>query len=101
MYARGMSMRDIQDHIAEMYAIEVSPEPVTDKIFDEVNAWQNRTLESIYPILYLDCLVVKLKENNQITNKSLFLAIGVTMEGQKNCLVCGLPSRKGRSSGYR
>lgn len=60
-------MRDIQDHIAEMYAIEVSPElisSVTDKVLDKVNAWQNRPLESIYPILYLDCLVVKVKENN-------------------------------------
>ena len=76
MYARGMSMRDIQSHIEEMYAVEVSHDfisSVTDKVLDEVQAWQNRPLDSIYPIIYLDCLVVKVKENNQIINKSLFL----------------------------
>jgi transposase-like protein len=74
MYARGMSMREIQEHLQEIYAIEVSPEfisNVTDKVMDEVISWQNRGLDKIYPILYLDCLVVKVKENNQITNKSL------------------------------
>ena len=76
MYARGMSVRDIQSHIEEMYAVEVSHDfisSVTDKVLDEVQAWQNRPLDSIYPIIYLDCLVVKVKENNQIINKSLFL----------------------------
>ena len=76
MYARGMSMRDIQSHIEEMYAVEVSHDfisSVTDKVLDEVQAWQNRPLDSIYPIIYLDYLVVKVKENNQIINKSLFL----------------------------
>ena len=69
-------MRDIQSHIEEMYAVEVSHDfisSVTDKVLDEVQAWQNRPLDSIYPIIYLDCLVVKVKENNQIINKSLFL----------------------------
>ena len=76
MYARGMSMRDIQSHIEEMYAVEVSHDfisSVTDKVLDKVQAWQNRPLDSIYSIIYLDCLVVKVKENNQIINKSLFL----------------------------
>ena len=76
MYARGMSVRDIQSHIEEMYAVEVSHDfisSVTDKVLDEVQAWQNRPLDSIYPIIYLDYLVVKVKENNQIINKSLFL----------------------------
>ena len=75
MYAKGMSMRDIQAHIAAMYAIDVSHEliaSVTDKVLDELNSWQNRHLDCIYPIIYLDCLVVKVKENNQIINKSLF-----------------------------
>ena len=69
-------MRDIQSHIEEMYAVEVSHDfisSVTDKVLDEVQAWQNRPLDSIYPIIYLDYLVVKVKENNQIINKSLFL----------------------------
>jgi putative transposase len=98
MYARGMSMRDIQSHMEEMYAIEVSHEfisSVTDKVLDEVITWQNRPLESIYPILYLDCLVVKVKENNQIVNKSLFLAIGVNMEGHKELLGLWLAKNEG------
>lgn len=89
MYARGMSMREIQDHLEEMYQIEVSTEfisTVTDKVIDEVNAWQNRSLDSVYPILYLDCIVVKVKESGQIINKSLFLAIGVNMDGHKEVL---------------
>lgn len=89
MYARGMSMREIQDHIKEMYQVEVSPEfisSVTDKVIEEVTAWQNRPLESIYPIIYLDCIVIKVKENNQIINKSLFLAVAVNMEGHKEVL---------------
>ena len=84
MYARGMSMREIQEHLLEIYAVEVSPDfisNVTDKVIDEVTAWQNRALDKTYPILYLDCLVVKVKENNQIINKSLFLTIGFNIEG--------------------
>ena len=98
MYARGMSMRDIQSHLEEMYAVEVSHEfisSVTDKVLDEVIAWQNRSLDTIYPILYLDCLVVKVKENNQIINKSLFLAIGVNMEGHKELLGMWLAKNEG------
>lgn len=89
MYARGMSMREIQEHLEEMYQIDVSTEfisSVTDKVIDEVIAWQNRPLDTIYPILYLDCIVVKVRENNQIINKSLFLAIGVNMDGNKEVL---------------
>jgi putative transposase len=89
MYARGMSMREIQDHILEIYGTEVSHEfisTVTDSVIDEVIAWQNRPLDSIYPILYLDALVVKIKENNQILNKSLYIAIGVNLDGHKEVL---------------
>lgn len=98
MYARGMSMREIQDHLLEIYGTEVSPElisTVTDKVIEEVSAWQNRPLDEIYPILYLDCLVVKVKENNQVTNKSLFLAIAVNMEGQKEILGMWLAKSEG------
>ena len=89
MYARGMSMRQIQEHLEEIYGLEVSPElisNVTDKVIEEVTIWQNRGLDKVYPILYLDCLVVKVKENNQIINKSLYLAIGVNMDGIKEVL---------------
>lgn len=98
MYARGMSMREIQEHLLEIYAVEVSPDfisNVTDKVIDEVTAWQNRALDKTYPILYLDCLVVKVKENNQIINKSLFLAIGVNIEGQKEVLGMWISKNEG------
>jgi putative transposase len=89
MYARGMSMKDIQSHLLEIYNTEVSPElisNVTDKVIDEVTAWQNRPLDNIYPILYLDAMVVKVRENNQITNKSLNLALAVNIDGHKEIL---------------
>ena len=98
MYARGMSMREIQEYLLEIYAIEVSPDfisNVTDKVIDEVTAWQNRALDKTYPILYLDCLVVKVKENNQIINKSLFLTIGINIEGQKEVLGMWISKNEG------
>lgn len=98
MYARGMSMKEIKEHLLEMYQIEVSTEfisSVTDKVLDEVNAWQNRPLDDTYPIVYLDCIVVKVRENNQITNKSLFLAIGVNMEGYKEVLGMWIAKNEG------
>jgi len=98
MYARGMSMREIQEHLLEIYAVEVSADfisNVTDKVIDEVTAWQNRALDKTYPILYLDCLVVKVKENNQIINKSLFLAIAVNMDGQKEVLGMWIAKNEG------
>jgi putative transposase len=98
MYALGMSMRQIQEHMLEMYGTEVSPEfisSVTDSILDEVIAWQNRPLDKIYPILYLDALVVKVKENNQIINKSLYLAIAVNLEGNKEVLGMWIAKNEG------
>lgn len=98
MYARGMSMRDIQSHLEDIYGLDVSPElisSVTDSVLEDVVAWQNRALEPIYPILYLDCLVVKVKENNQISNKSLFLAVALNMEGHKEVLGMWIAKNEG------
>jgi len=98
MYARGMSMKEIQGHLLEMYDIEVSTEfisSVTDKVIDEVTAWQNRPLNSIYPVLYLDCLVVKVRENNQIINKALFLAVALNTEGHKEVLGMWIAKNEG------
>jgi putative transposase len=98
MYARGMSMREIQDHLYEMYAVEVSAEfisSVTDKVIEEVQVWQNRPLDKIYPILYLDCIVVKVRENNQIINKSLFLAVAVNIDGHKEILGMWIAKNEG------
>lgn len=89
MYARGMSTRDIQGHLKEIYQIEVSPDfisTVTDAVIDAVKEWQNRPLDEIYPILYLDALHVKVKDQGQIINKAVYLAVGITMEGKKDVL---------------
>jgi len=89
MYSHGMTTRDIQYHLKDMYNVEVSPtliSQVTDAVIDDVHAWQNRPLDPYYPIMYLDCIVVKCREDKQIRNKSVFLAVAVTMEGKKELL---------------
>ena len=89
MYARGMSTREIQGHLKEIYQIEVSPEfisSVTDSVMEDVRQWQNRPLDSVYPILYLDALMVKVKDQGHIVNKAVYLAIGVTLAGLKEVL---------------
>ena len=89
LYARGMSMSEIQGHLEEIYHTEISKElisTVTDGVIDEVTKWQNRALDAIYPIIYLDCLVVKGREGNSIINKSVYLAVAVNIEGKKELL---------------
>ncbi len=89
MYSRGMTTRDIQGHLKDMYAIDVSPEfisNVTSSVIDAVKEWQNRPLDSLYPIVYLDALVVKVRDQGHIVNKSVYLAIGINMDGLKEVL---------------
>lgn len=89
MYARGLSTRDIQDQLKEIYQVNVSPSlisAVTDEVLDEVKSWQNRALDEVYPIVYLDCIVIKVKHNQQIIKKSIYLALGVNLEGKKELL---------------
>jgi putative transposase len=89
LYARGMSTREIRDHLKEIYQIEVSPElisTVTDSVMEAVREWQNRPLQDVYPIMYLDALMVKVKDQGHIMNKAVYLAIGITMEGRKEVL---------------
>lgn len=89
LYARGMSVRDIQSELKEIYDINVSPDlisTVTDEIMRDVTEWRNRPLEDIYPILYLDCIVVKCRMDKHIINKSVYLALAVNMEGKKELL---------------
>ena len=98
MYARGMTTRDIQAQLQELYSVEVSPtfiSNVTDEVMDEVRQWQNRPLEPLYPILYVDCLVVKVRENQRVINKAVYLALGVTMEGQKELLGMWMSENEG------
>ena len=91
MYARGMSTRDITTHLEEIYGVEVSPaliSQVTDAVMDEVKAWQNRPLDRVYPILYLDALHVKIRngESRHVENRAIHVVMGVTMEGIKEVL---------------
>jgi len=89
MYARGMTTRSIQGHLKDIYGVDISPDlvsDVTDSIISEVKEWQDRPLDSIYPILYLDGLVVKVKEEGHIINKCVYLAIGINMQGTKDLL---------------
>lgn len=89
LYARGMTTREIQHHLEEIYQVEVSPaliSSVTDAVIDEVRAWQSRPLERVYPILYLDCIMVKVRDSAHILNKAVYLVIGVNLEGMKEVL---------------
>ncbi len=89
MYARGMSTRDIEAHLREMYGVEVSAtliSQVTDEVMEEVRAWQNRPLEPLYMIVYLDALVIKMRHEGRVENRAVFVAIGVTQEGSKEVL---------------
>ena len=89
LYARGLSVREIQAHLAEIYGVSVSPDlvsSVTDAVLDEVRAWQQRPLDEVYPILYLDALQVKVRDQGRVSNKAIYLAIGVNMRGLKEVL---------------
>lgn len=89
LYARGMTTREIQAHLEEMYQVEVSPaliSSVTDAVVEEVRLWQNRPLDALYPILYLDALQVKVRDGAHIRNKAIYLAIGVNLSGIKEVL---------------
>lgn len=89
LYARGMTTREIQGHLEEIYGVDVSPSlisNVTDAVLDEVRAWQSRPLDAVYPILYLDALQVKVKSQGSVRNKAIYLAFGVGMNGLKEVL---------------
>ena len=89
LYSRGLSTREIQQHLEEIYQVEVSPgliSTVTDEVIDEVKAWQNRQLDEVYAIMYLDALQFKVRDGGQVRNKAVYLAIGVNMDGLKEVL---------------
>jgi putative transposase len=89
LYARGMTLSEIQGHLEEIYGVEVSPSlisTVTDAVLDEVRAWQSRPLDAVYPILYLDALQVKVKSQGRVSNKAIYLAFGVNLQGLKEVL---------------
>ncbi len=89
MYARGMTTRDIQGHLQEIYGIDVSPaliSQVTDAVSEEVLLWQNRPLDEVYPIVYLDAIRIKVRHDSRVINKAVYLAIGISMDGIKEVL---------------
>ena len=103
LYARGMTVREIQAHLEEMYGTEVSPSlisTVTDAVVDEVKAWQARPLDPVYPIVYLDCIHVKVREG-AVRVKAVYLAIGVTMAGEKEVLGLWLAQTEGAKFGLQ
>jgi putative transposase len=88
LYARGMTVREIQSHLKEMYGAEVSPtliSSVTDAVIEEVMTWQARPLDALYPIVYLDCIHVKVRDGS-VRVKAVYLAIGINMNGEKEVL---------------
>jgi len=89
MYALGMTTRDIQSHLKEIYGVEVSApliSAVTDAVIEEVKAWQSRPLDRVYPIVYLDALQVKIRDGQHVNNRAVYVAIGVNLQGSKEAL---------------
>ena len=89
MYARGMSVREIQGHLLELYGTEVSPDlisTITDEVLEEVAQWQQRPLEAMYPIVYFDALRLKIRDEGTVKNKAVYLALGVRADGRKEVL---------------
>ena len=98
MYARGMTVREIQAFLAEMYAVDVSPElisSVTDAVMSEVTAWQARPLEAMYPVVFFDALRVKIRENGVVRNKAVYLALGVLADGTRDILGIWIENTEG------
>lgn len=86
LYARGMTTREITSVFKEMYDADVSPaliSKITDAVIDQVVEWQNRPLDAIYPIVYLDCIVLKVRQDSRVISKAVFLALGINLDGQK------------------
>lgn len=98
MYARGMTVRDIQAQLKEIYGADVSPtliSNVTDGVLEEVRAWQSRPLDNLYPIVFFDALVVKVRENQRVINKAVYLALAVDTNGQKELLGIWISQNEG------
>src|SRR5437763_6646214 len=89
LYSRGLSVRDIEAHLAEIYGVAVGRDlisRVTDAVMDDVRAWQQRPLEDVYPVIFLDAMVLKIREGGSVQRKACYLALGVTVEGERDVL---------------
>jgi hypothetical protein len=104
LYAGGMTVRDVQHHLRRVYGADISHDTIstiTDSVLEEVKAWQTRPLDEVYPIVYVDALVVKVRDGGQVRNKAAHLAIGIGLDGIKHVLGIWSPRTRGRSSGCR
>jgi putative transposase len=98
LYSRGMTTRDIEAHMREVYGVDASRElisNITDVVVDEIKAWQSRPLDEVYPILYIDGIRIRVKDNGVVTTKVAYLAIGVDVEGRKHALGCWIADAEG------
>ncbi len=98
MYARGMTVREIQGFMAEMYAVDVSPElisSVTDAVLSEVATWQTRPLEAMYPVVFFDALRVKIRQDGVVRNKAVYLALGMLPDGTRDILGIWIENTEG------
>ena len=98
LYAKGLSTREIVETFKEMYDADVSAtliSKVTDQVLQQITQWQARPLDAIYPIVYLDCIVIKIRDNMRVINKSIYLALGVNMEGKKELLGLWMSDNEG------
>jgi putative transposase len=89
LYSRGLSVRDVQAHLREIYGVEVSSgliSQVTDAVMDDARAWQQRPLDDVYPVLFLDAFVVKIREGGSVQRRACYLALGVSMDGSRDVL---------------
>lgn len=89
LYARGMTVRDIQDNLKELYGMDVSAttiSTITDKVWELVEAWQSRPLAAVYPIIYLDALHVKLRRDGHIDNTAIYIVLGIDLDGRRDVL---------------
>ena len=98
LYAKGLSTREIVDAFKEMYDADVSAtlvSKVTERVLEQITSWQARPLDAIYPIVYLDCIVIKIRENQTVINKAIYLALGVNVEGHKDLLGLWISQNEG------
>ena len=99
LYAKGLTTREIVETFQEMYGAEVSSSlisKVTDQVIEQVIEWQNRPLDALYPVVYLDCIVLKIRQDKRVINKSLYLALGINIQGHKELLGHVVGANRGR-----
>lgn len=104
LYARGMTVRDIRAHLAEIYSVEVSPDlisRVTDAILDEVKEWQARPLDRVYPVIFLDAIVCKVRDQGTVRNKAAHLAVGIDIDGRREVLGIWVETTEGAKFWHR